>query len=46
MTTQSLTLVLIWFHMQALTRLVEFEGKSYTGYWSLCAAVNRALAVC
>lgn len=22
---------------------VEYKGKSYTGYWSLCAAVNRAL---
>ncbi|KAL1917797.1 uncharacterized protein VTP21DRAFT_3631 [Calcarisporiella thermophila] len=22
---------------------VTFEGTSYTGYWSLCAAVNRAL---
>jgi hypothetical protein len=24
---------------------VSFEGNSYTGYWSLCAAVNRAIAV-
>lgn len=22
---------------------VTYEGKKYTGYWSLCAAVNRAL---
>lgn len=24
---------------------VEYEGKNYTGYWSLCAALNRALKV-
>ena len=24
---------------------VDFEGKIYNGYWSLCAAVNRALQV-
>ncbi|ODQ65627.1 hypothetical protein NADFUDRAFT_70053 [Nadsonia fulvescens var. elongata DSM 6958] len=23
---------------------VDFEGELYTGYWSLCAAINRALA--
>ncbi|XP_025944284.1 queuosine 5'-phosphate N-glycosylase/hydrolase isoform X1 [Apteryx mantelli] len=23
--------------------LVKYKGKSYSGYWSLCAAVNRAL---
>lgn len=23
---------------------VNFNGKKYTGYWSLCAAINRALA--
>ncbi|KAG1146581.1 hypothetical protein G6F37_001218 [Rhizopus arrhizus] len=22
---------------------IDYDGKSYTGYWSLCAAVNRAL---
>ena len=25
--------------------LVRFEGKDYTGYWGLCAAINRALKV-
>ena len=25
---------------------VRFEGKNYTGYWALCAAINRALKVC
>lgn len=24
---------------------VTYKGKAYTGYWSLCAAVNRALDV-
>lgn len=23
---------------------VVFNGKPYTGYWALCAAINRALA--
>lgn len=23
--------------------LVKYKGKAYSGYWSLCAAVNRAL---
>ncbi|XP_078242259.1 queuosine 5'-phosphate N-glycosylase/hydrolase [Pogona vitticeps] len=23
--------------------MVKYKGKSYTGYWSLCAAINRAL---
>ncbi|CEG63302.1 hypothetical protein RMATCC62417_00468 [Rhizopus microsporus] len=22
---------------------IEYQGKAYTGYWSLCAAVNRAI---
>ena len=24
---------------------VKYKDKKYTGYWSLCAAVNRALDV-
>ena len=24
---------------------VRFEGKNYTGYWGLCASINRALKV-
>lgn len=24
---------------------VRFEGKNYTGYWALCASINRALKV-
>lgn len=24
---------------------VEYRGKRYNGYWSLCAAINRALDV-
>lgn len=24
---------------------VRFGGEEYTGYWSLCAAINRALEV-
>ena len=25
---------------------VKYKGKVWTGYWSLCAAINRALDVC
>jgi hypothetical protein len=25
--------------------VVRYKGKEYTGYWSLCAAMNRALDV-
>lgn len=24
---------------------VRYEGKDYTGYWALCASINRALKV-
>lgn len=27
------------------TLRVEFHGASYTGYWALCAAINRAMSV-
>ena len=26
--------------------VVKYRGKCYTGYWALCAAINRALEVC
>ena len=26
--------------------VVSFNKKHYTGYWALCAAINRALEVC
>lgn len=25
---------------------VRYNGRSYTGYWALCASINRALEVC
>jgi len=25
--------------------MVKYNGKEWTGYWSLCAALNRALDV-
>eukprot|EP00050_Salpingoeca_kvevrii_P021804 m.115809 g.115809 ORF g.115809 m.115809 type:complete len:341 (+) comp9486_c0_seq7:67-1089(+) len=32
-----------WHDDDAKPFTVEYAGKQYTGYWSLCAAINRAL---
>lgn len=34
-----------WYESENQRYTVEYEGKLYTGYWSLCAAINRALNV-
>ena len=32
-----------WTEEGAVPYRVRYRGKQYTGYWSLCAAINRAL---
>ncbi|NXG92460.1 QSPP protein, partial [Stercorarius parasiticus] len=32
-----------WSQREEEKYLVKYKGKTYSGYWSLCAAVNRAL---
>lgn len=32
-----------WSECEDYKCLVKYKGKMYSGYWSLCAAVNRAL---
>ncbi|XP_075267119.1 queuosine 5'-phosphate N-glycosylase/hydrolase [Opisthocomus hoazin] len=32
-----------WPEREGREYLVKYKGKTYSGYWSLCAAVNRAL---
>ncbi|NXX11207.1 QSPP protein, partial [Podargus strigoides] len=32
-----------WSEREEEKYLVKYRGKTYSGYWSLCAAVNRAL---
>lgn len=32
-----------WSEREEQKYLVKYKGKTYSGYWSLCAAVNRAL---
>ncbi|XP_003475121.1 queuosine 5'-phosphate N-glycosylase/hydrolase [Cavia porcellus] len=32
-----------WAEQEERKCLVTYKGKAYSGYWSLCAAVNRAL---
>jgi hypothetical protein len=32
-----------WSSSDEFTYAVEFDGVEYTGYWALCAAINRAL---
>ncbi|XP_068101243.1 queuosine 5'-phosphate N-glycosylase/hydrolase-like isoform X2 [Hyperolius riggenbachi] len=32
-----------WAENQDKKYLVEYKGKTYSGYWSFCAAINRAL---
>lgn len=32
-----------WSEREEQRYLVKYKGKTYSGYWSLCAAVNRAL---
>ncbi|KAM8983600.1 queuosine 5'-phosphate N-glycosylase/hydrolase [Ara ararauna] len=32
-----------WSEREEQKYLVKYKGKMYSGYWSLCAAVNRAL---
>ncbi|XP_053310493.1 queuosine salvage protein [Spea bombifrons] len=32
-----------WSESEEQKYLVKYNGKEYTGYWSLCAAINRAL---
>ena len=35
-----------WVEKDIPPFVVKYRGKCYTGYWALCAAVNRALEVC
>ncbi|KAF1461624.1 Queuosine salvage protein, partial [Megadyptes antipodes antipodes] len=32
-----------WSEQEEQKYMVKYKGKTYSGYWSLCAAVNRAL---
>lgn len=32
-----------WSADESKKYMVKYKGKEYTGYWSLCAAMNRAL---
>ena len=34
-----------WVEKDTPPFVVKYRGKSYTGYWALCAAINRALEV-
>ena len=34
-----------WVEKDIPPFVVKYRGRSYTGYWALCAAINRALEV-